>query len=56
MLECVAQTDSRCCLKYFDIAWLTMAKTRSLEQFLKAVGWQEASECRTALGIVLRSD
>jgi len=29
----------------FYIAWLTMVKNRSLEQFLKAVGWQEVSEC-----------
>jgi len=29
MLECVVQTDSKCCLKYFEIAWLTMLKNRS---------------------------
>jgi len=50
MLECVARIGFRYCLEYFDIAWLTMVKNRSLEQFLKGVGWQEVLECPNSLG------
>jgi len=50
MLECVARTGSRYCLEYFDTASLIMVKNRFLEQFLKAVGWQEVLECPNNLG------
>ena len=50
MHERIVRTGFIYYLKYFDIAWLIMVKNRSLEQFLKAVGWQEVSKCQNSPG------
>jgi len=51
MLECVDRTGPKCCLEYFEIAWLIISRTSLKNRFSRSIGWQDFSELQNSLKI-----